>query len=63
MRYTVAGLYAGSYQRWAEVVEADDPAEAEEKAQAQRDDNAVLLVAGVFEGEHQAVDQDPVVSG
>ena len=60
MRYTVVGLYAENYQRWAEVVEADDPAEAEEKAQAQRNGNSVLFVAGVFEGEHQAVDQDPL---
>lgn len=52
--YTVVGLYIDSYQRYAEAVEATSAEEAELKVNDWLDDEC-FVVAGVFEGELEAV--------
>lgn len=56
MKYTVVGLYLDGEgaQRFAECVEANDPTEAEGIILDQATES--LYIAGVFEGDHQAVD-------
>ena len=58
MVYTVVGLYTENGQRYAESVEAANPAEAEKAVLHQAEEE--LVIAGVFEGELQTVDQDPL---
>lgn len=55
MRYTVVGVYRHPLgQRFGTVVEADTPEDAERGAHEEADGD--LMVAGVIEGEHDAVD-------
>lgn len=53
-QYTVAAIYKDNRQRFATSVEAKDPEQAEELAREEAD--GPILVAGVFEGQHPAVD-------
>lgn len=58
MKYTVVGIYEGNDQKFTGWYEADGVADA--IAQAPRG----LMVAGVIEGEHKAVDlEDPADDG
>lgn len=54
--YTVIALYEDSFQRYADSVDADSPADAERIAQENAPEP--ILVAGVVEGEHMCVDTD-----
>ena len=64
MTYTVVAVYGPSacvpFQRYADSVEADSPKQAE-KIVLDSSKNE-LIIAGVFEGDHQAVDEDPALN-
>lgn len=65
--YTVVGVYYGTLHRFCTSVDAKDPKDAEEKAQEacralngyDRDSGNLLIIAGVLEGKHEAVDTGP----
>ena len=64
MMYTVIALYGPAasvpFQRYCTSIEAVSPKEAERLVLEEADDE--LIVAGVLEGEHDMVDEDPTLN-
>jgi hypothetical protein len=67
--YSVFGIYKDNNQRYATIIQAADPADAERIAQEKcANDNKMfgnepLFIAAVIEGKHKAKDQCPVYGG